>query len=581
MKRKLTTIFVSDVVGFSKMMGDDEVKTLKLLNDRRKIIDQIIDDHDGIIFGSAGDSVIAEFISPIKAAEAALETQLKMRTLNDNNPKEDQMIFRIGINIGDVMISEDNLFGDAVNIAARLEAVAKPSGICISKTVFDIINRKIKVSFENAGNLDLKNIDIPIEAFHLIESRGSQRFTNDANEVRVKVKTTAPGSIAVMLFKNLSNDVEQEYFCEGFSEDLLIVLSRFNKLMVISSNSSFAYRDKVKSLSEIGSELGVQYIIKGSVRKLGNKIRINAQLLSSEHANTLWSNNYDLSVDEVFDVQDQISEQIVSTIIGRVEADTINKLKTKRPENMGAYELVLQGLEYHRKGGVIKQYSIDAVKYFEKAIEADPSYARAHAWRACSLANLSDWSDEDLGPDVISKIMSAVELALELDPNDAEANRIMGSIKLAIKKDYDMAKYHIQKARDLCPSDVYLIEKYASILIWHGENEKALSEIQRAMRIDPFCQDILFQDEGICNYWLENYDSALESLSKVKVANNNNLFYTAATYSKLDKMDKASEKLNQAKTAANFGINSFIKSQLYKNDMAKTDLKNTLQLIPN
>ena len=150
------------------------------------------------------------------------------------------------------------------------------------------------------------------------------------------------------------------------------------------------------------------------------------------------------------------------------------------------------------------------------------------------MANLSDWSDEDLGPDAISKIMSAVELALELDPNDAEANRIMGSIKLAIKKDYDMAKYHIQKARDLCPSDVYLIEKYASILIWHGENEKALSEIQRAMRIDPFCQDILFQDEGICNYWLENYDSALESLSKVKVANNNNLFYTAATYSKLD-----------------------------------------------
>ena len=155
------------------------------------------------------------------------------------------------------------------------------------------------------------------------------------------------------------------------------------------------------------------------------------------------------------------------------------------------------------------------MKYFEKAIEADPSYARAHAWRACSLANLSDWNDEDPGPDVISKIMSAVELALELDHNDAEANRIMGSIKLSIKKDYDMAKYHIQKARDLCPSDVYIIERYASILIWHGEYEKALSEIQRAMRIDPFCQDILFQDEGICNYWLENYDSALESLNKV------------------------------------------------------------------
>ena len=176
MDRKLATIFASDVVGFSKMMGLDEVKTLQILKERRSVIDGIIDEHQGIIFGSAGDSVIAEFSSPIKAAEAAIATQLKMRTMNQNKMESDQMTFRVGINIGDVMVTDNNLFGDAVNIAARLEAAAKPSGICISQTVFDMINRKIMVSFEDAGQLDLKNIDFPIKAFHVLENKGTPRF---------------------------------------------------------------------------------------------------------------------------------------------------------------------------------------------------------------------------------------------------------------------------------------------------------------------------------------------------------------------------------------------------------------------
>ena len=247
MDRKLTTIFASDVVGFSKMMGMDEVNTLKILQERREAIDGIIDEHAGIIFGSAGDSVIAEFSSPIKAAEAAVATQLKMKTMNVDQAESDQMTFRVGINIGDVMVTDDNLFGDAVNIAARLEAAARPSGICVSKTVFDMINRKILVSFEDAGELDLKNIEIPIKAFHVIENKGIARFTQDSEKIHTEVKKAEPGSVAVMFFKNLSADAEQEYFCEGFSEDLLSMLSRYNKLVVISSHASFAYKEKSKS----------------------------------------------------------------------------------------------------------------------------------------------------------------------------------------------------------------------------------------------------------------------------------------------------------------------------------------------
>ena len=575
MDRKLATIFASDVVGFSKMMGTDEVNTLNILKERRAVIDSIIDDHDGIIFGSAGDSVIAEFASPIKAAEAAVETQVKMNAMNQDQEQSDKMIFRVGINIGDVMVTEDNLFGDAVNIAARLEAAAKPSGICVSQTVFDMINRKIMVSFEDAGQLELKNIEFPIKAFHVIENKGTPRFTQDSNEIQTKVKVSEPGSLAVMLFKNLSNDEEQEYFCEGFTEDLLSMLSRYNKLVVVSSHASFAYKEKNKNFKEIGKELGVKYIIHGSVRKLGPKMRINAQVLSTESDATVWTDNFDLSVDEVFDVQDEIAEQIVSTIVGRVEADVLSSLKAKRPENMGAYELVLKGLEYAKKGNVIKENTENAVKLFEQAIDADPSYARAHAWRACSLSNLADW-EKDPDPSLFKNAMESAHLALELDPNDPEAHRIMGAIKIFMEKDYELGKFHFEKARELCPSDVYLISRYALMLIYIGDSEKALSELKRAMRLDPFSHDVLFSQEGMCYYWLEDYKKAVESFRKVKILRQN-LFYLAACYIKMGDLDNGLEKLKEAESVTGQNSDAFVDSLPYEQKDMISDLRNALK----
>ena len=578
MDRKLTTIFASDVVGFSKMMGTDEVNTLNILKERRNAIDSLIDEHGGIIFGSAGDSVIAEFSSPIKAAEAAVATQLKMKTMNQDQAESDRMTFRVGINIGDVMISDDNLFGDAVNIAARLEAAARPSGICISKTVFDMINRKIMVSFEDAGELELKNIEFPIKAFHVINSKGTPRFTQDSNEIQTVVKESEPGSVAVMFFKNLSNDEEQEYFCEGFSEDLLSMLSRFNKLVVISSHASFAYKDKSKSFKEIGKELGVKYIIHGSVRKLGPKIRINANLVSTANENSIWSNNFDLSVDEIFDVQDEIAEQIVSTIVGRVEADSINTIKTKRPDNMDAYDLVLKGLEYAKNGGVFKENTENAVKLFEQAIEVDPNYARAYAWKACSLGNLSDW-EEDPDPNILSEAIASAKKALELDPNEPEVHRIMGAIKLWFERDHELGKYHFEKARELCPSDVYIISRYAVMLNYFGEFEKALSELERAMRLDPFSHDLLFGPEGMCHYWLENYDQAIASFRKVRVPSRN-LFYLAATYFKKGDKELAQEKLKEAKAITGMDVDTFVDSEPYENKEVADKLRGNLQAIP-
>jgi len=575
MDRKLATIFASDVVGFSKMMGIDEVKTLQILKERRSVIDTIINEHQGIIFGSAGDSVIAEFSSPIKATEAAVATQLKMRTMNQNKLESDQMTFRVGINIGDVLVTDNNLFGDAVNIAARLEAAAKPSGICVSKTVFDIINRKIMVSFEDAGNLDLKNIEFPIKAFHVLENKGTPRFTQDSDEIKIKIKEAEPGSVAILLFKNLSNDEEQEYFCEGFSEDLLSMLSRFNKLVVISSHASFAYKEKKKTFREIGEDLGVKYLIHGSVRKLGKRMRINANLVSTNNEVSIWSDNFDLSVDEVFDVQDKIAEEIVATIVGRVEADSLNILNIKRPENMDAYDLVLKGLEYAKKGNIIKENTENAVKLFEKAIEAEPSYARAHAWRACSLGNLADWEDSP-NPHIFEKVIKSANLALELDPNEPEVHRVMGAIKLWFERDYDLGKYHFEKARELCPSDVYIISRYATMLIYFGEFSKALSEINRAMRLDPFSHDLLFGVEGLCYFWLENYNKSIESFKKLKVIRVQN-FYLALSYFKNGENKIAKEKFNEALTVTGKDIDSFINSEPYKDQTHLEKLKFNLQ----
>ena len=577
MDRKLTTIFASDVVGFSKMMGTDEVKTLKILQERRQIIDAIIDDHNGVIFGSAGDSVLAEFASPLKAAEAAIATQLKMRTINKDKVESDQMTFRVGINIGDVMVTADNLFGDAVNVAARLESEAKPAGICVSKPVFDMINRKIMVSFEDAGELDLKNIEIPIKAFHVIHNKGTPRFTQDSSNIETKVKEAEPGSLAVMRFKNLSNDQDQEYFCEGFSEDLILMLAKFNKLVVISSHASFAYNDKSKNYKEIGKELGVRYIIHGTVRKLGPKMRITANLVSTEHENSIWSNNFDLSVEEIFDVQDKIAEQIVATIVGRVEDDTLNALTAKRPENMDAYDLVLKGLEYAKKGNIIKANIEKAVELFEQAITSEPTYARAHAWRACSLGNLMDWEDKP-DPELFTKAMESANLALELDPNEPEVHRVLGAIKLWYERDHEMGKYHFEKARELCPSDVYIIQRYATALIYFSQFEEALQEVKRAMRLDPFSHDLLHGTEALCHYWLKNYDMAIACYKKIKVQKSQ-LFYMALAYKKIGNLPSAFEKLKEGRTVTGMEIETFVNSEPYKNDAVSAELRSELESI--
>jgi len=579
MERKLSTIFASDVVGYSKMMGNNEEKTLEILGERREVIDSAITDYNGIIFGSAGDSVIAEFGSPVKAAECAVKIQGKMKTMNEDIPEDQQMIFRIGINIGDVMVSKDNLFGDAVNVAARLESAAQPSGICVSKTVFDLINQKIRVSFEDAGKLDLKNIVEPIQAYFVIQKKGSVRFNQYEDSPQIKVEKAEQGSLAVMLFKNLSKDEDQAYFCEGFSEDLITVLSKYSKLLVVSGNASFTYRDKSKSPKEIGKELGVRYILEGSVRKLGQKVRIGAKLISADRENTIWSHNFDFTIDEMFDIQDELVETIVSTIVGHVDDEEVKQLVRVKPDNHTAYDLVLQGLEYHRKSNVTLENAKKAVEFFDQAIEVDPNCARAHAWRACSLSNYVGWRPDEYGEDWIDQCADSVIRSLEIDQNDHEAHRIMGAISL-VRGDFELARHHQERAMELCPSDAYIMGKNAALLVYLGEPEKALEIVQHAMRINPFCPDDLFVDEGMCYFWLGKYSEAVNCFRKMKTPDRESVFYLTASLSKLGEGIKSAETLKQAFKMTDLSVEDFLLTQHYQNPELKQELREILESIP-
>tara|TARA_Y100001960_G_scaffold333411_1_gene438399 strand:- start:2636 stop:4381 length:1746 start_codon:yes stop_codon:yes gene_type:complete len=577
-ERKLSTILASDVVGFSKMMAANEEHTLRDLSRRRQVIDGVVAEHDGKIFGSAGDSIIAEFASPVNAARCAVEMQSRMASLNEDVPDELRMLFRVGINLGDVMVTEDNLFGDAVNIAARLEAAAQPEGICVSQSVFDMISQKIMVSFEDAGKLELKNIEHPVQAYFVIKGQGGVRYLQQAEAPQVAVEKAESGSLAIMLFKSLSTDEEQAYFCEGFSEDLIAALSRFRSLTVVSANASFSYRDKQMSPKAIGKELGVRYILDGSVRKMGKKMRITTSLTNAQDESTVWSEKFDTTIDEIFDTQDEIIETIVATIAGKVEVNEAKRVSNARPENLTAYDMVLQGLEYHRRSNLTRSEASKALELFEKAIETDPTYARAYAWRACSLSNAAGWDPESYPENWFDICHASATRALELDPDDHEANRIMGAISLFLR-DFDLARHHHDRAEELCPSDSYILGKNAEMRLYLGNAEEGLEKVTWAMRINPFCPDDLLEKDGKCRYWLEDFEGALASFKKMRTESRDGLFYSAATFKKLGREDEALDMLRRGIRLADVSIEAFVESQPFQDQARNRELQEVLESI--
>ena len=565
-----TSVMALDVVGFSKLMGDNPEATLETLSARRKIIHEIISTHNGRVFNEAGDSIVAEFPSNQAAATSAIEIQSEMSRLNMGSVAERRMLFRAGVNYGKVLESEGNVFGDTVNVAARLEAASSPEGVYISEIAHKTLDPELSEKFSYLGALSLKNIKYDVEVYVWTPDHQAGRY-GSSDTVRVNEASMIPGSLAVLELKNLSSDEEQQYFCEGVSEELINTLSRYKSLRVTSSNASFAFSDKKYSPKEIGAALSVKYVLSGNVRSGGNRVRIGIKLDNTETNQTIWSEKFDASKEDLWDLEENLAASVAYQIVGQVEADEIRSAANKPPENAGAYDLVLKGLKHHRNAGYSFEDSKKATALFNKALELDPNYPRALAWSVCSTAGLASWDPKSVAEDWLDKGIKQIEKALEIDPDDAESNRIMGSIQRS-KGNFEVSIAHHKHAAELCPSDLYISSKLCEVLIYDGRLEEAQQELERAKEINPTGSDLLYTIEGILKFWQEDYASSRVLLGNLKMPSPvASIFMAAAEFHSGD-TEASSQRVEKIERDYGLTVQKLFDGETYRLDNMKAKI---------
>jgi adenylate cyclase len=388
-ERKLAAIFAADVEGYSRLMGRDEVGTLRTLTAYRVIIDRLIASHRGRIFSTAGDSVLADFSSAVDAVECAVEVQDAVGKENADRSPDEQVRFRIGVHVGDIMVQGDNLFGDAVNVAARLEALAEPGGICVSGVARDHIGTKLAVGFVDLGEQQVKNIAQPIRAYQ-VRNDTSPTVTPVAG---FSLPLPDKPSIAVLPFANMSGDPEQEYFADGMVEEIITALSRIRWLFVIARNSSFTYKGQAVDVKQVGRELGVRYVLEGSVRKAGQRVRITGQLVDAVTGAHLWADRFDGSLEDVFDLQDRVASSVAGIIEPALQAAETTRSAHRPTCDLTAYDLYLRA--YAMVWSSARKIP-EALRLVDQAIERDPHYGPALAWAAdCCIRLVIDSRTED------------------------------------------------------------------------------------------------------------------------------------------------------------------------------------------
>lgn len=476
-ERKLSAILVADVVGYSRLVGADEEGTLAQLKEcRRAVVNPKIDEHRGRIVKTTGDGMLVQFASVVDALRCAVEVQRGMVERNAEVPQERRIEFRIGINVGDIIIDEDDIYGDGVNIAARLEGLAEPGGICVSLGVRDQVRDKLDVTFEDAGEQRLKNIAWPVRVYRV-------RLSGGTATLRPALAVAGKPSIAVLPFDNMSGDPDQQYFSDGITEDIITELSRFQQLFVIARHSSFQYRDKAGDVLRIGRELNVQYVVEGSIRNTGDRIRIAAQLIDAERGVHIWVERYDSSLAELFSVQDEVTKRIVAALAVRVEEEDWSKARRKPPDSMRAYDFWLRGKRnldlYTREG------NLEARRLFQIALEIDPEYARAHA----GLALTYDWggfySAWDPEPMVsYQRAEHHAKQAVALDDTDSVPHVTLGWIHHG-QRQFEQARRHFERAMAINPNDANTLANFAMSLAFSGEAVAAIDLAQAAVRLNP------------------------------------------------------------------------------------------------
>jgi len=547
-KRKLTAILSADVKGYSRLMGDDEEGTVSTLTAYRNVVTSLIQKHSGRVVDSPGDNLLAEFSSLVDALRSAWDIQQEIKTRNTELPENRRMTFRIGVNLGDVIQEGERIYGDGVNIAARLESLAEEGGICISGTAYDHVKNKLPLKYDYQGEQAVKNIKDPVRVYRvLMEREASTKPTGKAkpkmkrrklalalaalilvpaaalgvfnfysrpspppskptHEETPIVKLSDKPSIAVLPFANLSGDTEQEYFSDGMTNDIITDLSKFHELLVIASNTAFTYKGKPADIKEVGRELGVRYVLEGSVQKGSGKVRINAQLIDASTGSHLWAERYDRDIKDLFALQDEIVQRIVATLAVKIEAAERVRSMRKDTENLEAYDYVLRGWEYRRKR--TRHGGIKAEEMFTKAIELDPSYAAAYVGLGLRHLNLLDYGWTEFPAQALQKAYDLAQKALSLDESHAGAHALLGNIYL-YRGQHELAISELQRAIQLNPNDALSRRYLGMVMLWSGRPDDAIPAIETALRYDPRPSPGTYMFLVLAFYLKGQYDAAI------------------------------------------------------------------------
>ena len=591
MERRLSVIMSADLVGFTRLMERDEAGTWTQLSTLRKeLIDPTLMDRGGVIFKTTGDGMLAEFKNSIDAIEATVAVQSAVYERYQGLPQDERLVFRVGIDMGDVIVDGDDLIGDAVNVAARLQGVCQPGGICFSEAVYRAAQRNTDIPFEDIGMVELRNRSEPVRSFiwrYGVVASASVRDWKTVSdrptgglEIRAVAKPETSQSllsVAVLPFQNFSNDEELGYFSSGIAEDITTALYRFNSFSVISRTSSFLHGAEKQSAQDIGQELGARYVLEGSVRKLASRVRITAQLIDTDSNDHVWAESYDVELAEIFDAQDQIVAKIVGTLGDGIERHRLQRTKHLEPTELEAYELMLRGLELHKQGKVSYEMAVETHSLFSLAVEKDPNLSRARAWKVCSGARLWPASAKpELYKSLVDDALEELTKALALNEEEPEAHRIYGSISLW-RRDFERGKFHIDKALTANPNNSHVLAKSANFYSHYGEPKKALELLEHAVTINPYHQDWYWQEFGLACWANKDYENATAHLIKSTAMTDTDYAYLAASHVALGNGAEAEqnarrfEEINPDSTAE-----IFAERQSFRLDAVRTRLKQQL-----
>ena len=558
-ERRLAAILAADVAGYSRLIGADEEGTLARLKAyRRELIDPKIAEHRGRIVKTTGDGLLVEFASVVDALRCATEVQAAMAERNAGVSADSRIEFRAGIHQGDIVVEDGDIFGDGVNIAARLEGLAEPGGICVSARVHEDAAGKLDVTFEDIGEQQLKNIIRPVRVFRVV-AKGSSLPA----EIPAALPLPDKPSVAVLPFANLSSDPEQEFFADGIAEDVITALSRYPSLFVIARNSCFTYKGRAVDVKQVGHELGVRYVLEGSLRKSGNRIRVTAQLVEAETGKHVWAERFDRDLTDIFAVQDEITEAVTIAIAPAIADAEQQRAMRKPPGSLDAWAAYQRGLWHLSKANT--DDNALAQKFFQEAIDRDPNFAGGYKGLAAAQSIAADFHGGDLAR-MNDSVEALARRSVALDGADAEGRSRLAHA-LRRRGDYAGGLAEVERALALSPNlaDAHAIK--GSILIFSGRLTEGVEALERSIRLDPRdprSESRLLQI-ALALYFLRNYEAAVDAANEAIRSYPdfpNPYRWLAAALGQLDRTAEAKEALEKAIAIAPAAFDMYVRDRV-------------------